>query len=129
MDARYYVILDKFVRDGDAAIVYRHGGTFPAAVRFKGEYRYDKTDLGWTKGEKPFLFPYRINFDILRESSNPPRISYSTVEVGSEAQWTKPNLIDDLLFIADKGKSWNQYMQVSIIHIPKEDYDVLFARL
>ena len=39
-----------------------------------------------------------------------------------KAVWNKPNFIDDITFIADKGRTWNQYVQVSIIRITEEDF-------
>jgi len=125
MDARYFVTLEKFLKAEDKAIVYTHGGKFVAVVEFVGKYFYSEKDLGWTKGKSRFLFPYRIRFKIIHESSNPPQISFSTKEIGSKAQWGSPNLIDEITFIADKGKTWNQYLQVSIIRITKEDFDAV----
>ena len=37
----------------------------------------------------------------------------------------KPNFIDNIVFIADKGRTWNQYLQVSIISITKEDFETI----
>jgi len=125
MDARYYVTLQKFLRSGDEAVVYTHGGKFVAVVQFTGEYYFSEKDLGWTKGKRRFLFPYRINFRIIDESKNPPQISFSTKETENKAKWSKPNFIDDIVFIADKGKTWNQYLQVSIIRITEEDFNTI----
>jgi len=125
MDARYYVTLDKFVKGGDQAVVYTHGGNFRAIIEFIGQYFYSEDDLGWTKNKNKFLFPYRIKFRVIHETVEPVKISFSTEEIGNKAQWSKPNFIDDIVFIADKGRSWNQYLQVSIINITKEDFDTL----
>jgi len=125
MDARYYVTLEKFLRAGDKAVVYTHGGEFKAVIEFVGEYFHSVDDLGWTKGKNKFLFPYRIKFQIIHESVNPIRIYYSTEEVGDKAKKSRPNFIDDIVFIADKGKTWNQYLQVSIINITEEDFTTL----
>lgn len=123
MDARYYVTLQKFLRSGDEAVVYTHGGKFVAIVQFTGEYYFSEKDLGWTKGKRRFLFPYRINLKIIHESKIPPQISFSTEEIENKAMWSRPNFIDDVVFIADKGKTWNQYLQVSIIRITEEDFN------
>ena len=125
MDARYFVTLEKMLRAGDRAAVYTHGGKFVAVVEFVGEYFYSEEDLGWTKGRDRFLFPYRIKFGLVHESKNPPQISFSTDEVGNKAQWNRPNLIDEITFIADKGRTWNQYLQVSIIRITEEDFNTV----
>ncbi|MBA7637489.1 hypothetical protein ES703_45134 [subsurface metagenome] len=122
MDARYYVTMEKFLRTGDKAVVYTHGGKFRAIIEFIGRYFYSEDALGWTKRENKFLFPYRIKFRIVHESANPVQISFSTEENENRAQWSKPNFIDDIVFIADKGKTWNQYLQVSIINIAEEDF-------
>ena len=124
MDARYYVTLEKFLKAGDKAVVYSKR-RFRAVIEFIGKYFYSEEDLGWTKKENKFLFPYRIKFRIIHESVNPLQISFSTEEIKNKAQWTNPNFIDEIAFIADKGKSWNQYLQVSVIRITKEDFDKL----
>ena len=79
MDARYYITLRNYVRDGDQAAVYVHGGKFVAIIRFVGEYFYSEKDIGWTKGDENFLFPYRIKFNIIKEGEIPVKISYSTL--------------------------------------------------
>jgi len=129
MDARYYVTLDKFVKAGDQAVVYTHGGNFRAIIEFVGEYFYSEDDLGWTKNKKKFLFPYRIKFKVIHETVEPVRISFSTGEIGQKAQLYNPNFIDDVVFIADKGRTWNQYLQVSIINITKEDFYTLSGEI
>ena len=125
MDARYYVTMEKFLKAGDKAVVYTHGGKFRAIVEFIGQYFYSEEDLGWTKGKSKFLFPYRMQFRIIHETTEPPQISFSTDEFGNRALWSKPNFIDEIVFIADKGRTWNQYLQVSIISITKDDFDKL----
>jgi len=106
-------------------VVYTHGGFFVATIEFLGDYFYSEEDIGWTKGKSKFLFPYRIRFRILNESKNPPQIAFSTEEVKGKAQWNKRNLIDDIVFIADKGRTWNQYLQVSIISLTEEDFNTI----
>ncbi len=125
MDARYFVTLERFLKSGDKAVVYTHGGRFVAVVQFEEDYYFSEEDIGWTKGKTRFLFPYRINFKLLHESQNPPKISFSTDEIENEAEWDRPNLIDDIVFIADKGRTWNQYLQVSIIRITEEDFNTI----
>ncbi|MCW3986538.1 MAG: EVE domain-containing protein [Candidatus Bathyarchaeota archaeon] len=125
MDARYYVTLKKFLESGDKAVVYTHGGKFVAVAEFVGKHYFSEEDIGWTKGKRRFLFPYRINLRIIHESKNPPRISFSTKEIEDKAKWIKPNFIDDIVFIADKGGTWNQYVQVSIIRITEEDFNTI----
>ena len=125
MDARYYVTMEKYLREGDKAIVYTHGGKFRAIIEFCSEHFYSDEHLGWTKSGRKFLFPYRVRFRILKESINPIQISFSTEEIDNGASWSNPNLIDDIVFIADKGKTWNQYLQVSIIRITEEDFNKL----
>ena len=110
MDARYYVTLEKFLRAGDEAIVYTQVGKFRAIIEFIGQHFYSEEDLGWTKNKSKFLFPYRMKFRVIHESRNPLQISFSTDEVGNKAKWSRPNLIDDIVFIADKGRTWNQYL-------------------
>lgn len=125
MDARYLPTMERFLKAGDRAVVYTHGGFFVASIEFLGDYFYSDEDIGWKKGVNKFLFPYRIGFRIVKESKQPPRISFSTEEADGKAQWNKPNLIDDIIFIADKGRTWNQYLQVSIICITREDFDTI----
>ncbi|MCX8015131.1 MAG: EVE domain-containing protein [candidate division WOR-3 bacterium] len=127
MDGRYFVTFKKFLRADDQAVVYTHGGRFVAVVQFIGNYFYDERDLGWKKGDESVLFPYRINFKILYESNDPPRISFSTEIIENQARWDneRSNLIDDITFIADKSRTWNQYLQVSIIRITEEDFNII----
>ena len=125
MDARYYVTLDKFLKAGDQAVVYTKGGNFKAVIEFIGQYFYSEDDLGWTKKKYKFLFPYRIKFRVIHETVEPVQIYFSTEEIGKKAEWSNPNFIDDIVFIADKGRTWNQYLQVSIINITEEDFDTL----
>jgi hypothetical protein len=129
MDARYFVTLKKFLKSGDKAVVYNHGGKFVAVIEFTGKYFYDERNLGWTKNKKEFLFPYRIRFKLIHEAKNPIRISFSTKETANKADWVKPNFIDNIVFISDKGKTWNQYLQVSIINITKEDFNTISRAL
>ena len=125
MDARYFVTLKKFLKENDEAVVYTHGGKFVAVIKFIGEFFHEEKEIGWTKGKGKFLFPYRIKFKVLHEAANPVQISFSTEEVGTVAKWVKPNFIDNIVFIADKGRTWNQYLQVSIISITKEDFETI----
>ena len=121
MDARYYITMKDFIKEGDKAVVYTHGG-FQAIIQFKGEVFYSEENIGWKKGKVLFLFPYRIKFEILLEPKGPVKISYSTVEKDGKAEHEKPNPIDKISFIADKGKTWNQYLQVSIIRLAEGDF-------
>jgi predicted RNA-binding protein len=125
MDARYLKTLEKFIVSGDRAVVYSHGGKFVGIIEFIGKYFYDEEDIGWTKGKNKFLFPYRIKIKILHESKNPPEIRFSIEEENNKAKIVNPNLIDDIVFIADKGRTWNQYLQVSIINITEEDFQTI----
>ncbi|MCR4408749.1 MAG: EVE domain-containing protein [Candidatus Saccharicenans sp.] len=125
MDARYFVTLKSFIRQGDKAVVYTHGGKFVAIIEFIGDYFYSEKYIGWKKGRNKFLFPYRMKIKVLYESKNPPLISFSTEEKKNKAHWIKPNLIDAITFIADKGRTWNQYLQVSIIRITEEDFNTI----
>ena len=124
MDSRYYVTLEKFLKEGDRAVVYTHGGTFVAVIEFVGNYFFSERDIGWKKGKSDFLFPYRIGFKIIHGSKKPPKISFSTRK-DEVAVWDKPNLIDQITFIADKSPTWNQYLQVSIIRLTEEDFEAI----
>lgn len=128
MDARYFVTMEKFLKPGDKAVVYiSKEQKFVAIVEFIGRYFFDATNIGWKKGEREYLFPYRIKFKIIYESKNPPKISYSTKidDKSGRALWENKNLIDDITFIADKSETWNQYFQVSIIRLTEEDFNVI----
>lgn len=131
LDYRYYVTLVNFVREGDKAIVYASGErAFAAVVEISGEMKEDFGHIGWTKGGMPYIFPYRVPLRILREGRIP--IAYSTTnetDNKEKANWNRPNFIDEISFIADKGKTWNQYVQVSILRIDKEDFDRVESRI
>jgi len=125
MDSRYFVTFEKYLKAGDKAVVYTHGGNFVGIVEFKGNYYFSEEHIGWKKGEKRFLFPYRIKFELLCEAVKPVKIYFSTAENGEKAIWSKPNIIDEITFIADRGRRWNQYVQVSIIRITEEDFNTI----
>jgi predicted RNA-binding protein len=130
MDYRYYVTLKKFVRKGDKAAVYTHGGEFVAVIEISGELEESFQHIGWTKKGKPYMFPYRVPLKILKEGKT--SISYSTTNDPKNLEkvvWNRPNFIDELVFIADKGKTWNQYLQVSIVRITEEDFDCIESNL
>ena len=127
MDFRYVVTLRRFVRPGDRAVVYSHGGNFVAEVEIASEAYEDFTPIGWTKNRQPFLFPYRVKISILKKGQ--AHVAFSTISGGERALHTAPNLIDEITFIADKSKTWNQYLQVSIIRISHEDFETIVSRL
>ena len=57
-------------------------------------------------------------------------ISFSTDEdKNGKVLHSNPNPIDNIIFIADKGRTWNIYFQVSMLPIPKEDYEFIFSNL
>ena len=132
VDYRYYVTMKKFVKTGDLAVVYIHGGNFVAVVRVTSDMRAEFKHIGWTKKErgviKPYLFPYRVDIEIIKEGKI--NVSFTTSNEGEKAIW-KPsdNILDDIVFIADKSRTWNQYVQVSMIRVAKEDYDTVYAKL
>jgi predicted RNA-binding protein len=127
MDFRYFVTLQRFVRPADRAVVYAHGGDFVADVEIVSEAYEDFTPIGWTKNRQPFLFPYRIKIRILKEGRG--HVRFSTDSDGERALHTTPNLIDEIAFIADKSRTWNQYLQVSIVPISREDFETIASRL
>lgn len=126
-DYRYFITLKNFVKKGDKAVVYSHGGDFVAEVDIDSDFFYDDKNIGWTKNEKSFLFPYRIKLKIIKEGTL--HLSFSTIEENQKANHNKPNHIDNLIFVADKGKTWNIYFQVSILPIPKEDFEYISNNL
>lgn len=130
MDFRYYVTLKKFVRERDKAIVYSHGGEFVVAVEITGEMREEFSYIGWTKNGRPYMFPYRVPIRIFKEGKLSISCSTTNDEKNVEkASWKRSNFIDELVFIADKGRTWNQYLQVSIVRISKEDFDSVYSNL
>lgn len=127
VDYRYFVTLKKFVRAGDKAIVYSHGGDFVAEVEITSGMREEFTHIGLEKRGRPYMFPYRVDVKIIREGEI--HISDSTNEANEKALWVKPNFIDELIFLTDKGKTWNQYLQASMINISKEDFERIASNL
>ena len=131
MDYRYYITLKNFLKKGDKAIVYVHGGNFTAEIEIESVFYYDDKPLGWTKKKgketKEFLFPYRNKIKIIKEGEL--HISTSIKEEKDKADHFKSNPIDKISFIADKGKTWNIYFQVSILSIPKEDFEFISREL
>ena len=45
MDARYFVTFEKYLKGGDKAIVYTHGGKFVAIIEFVGEQYFSDEDI------------------------------------------------------------------------------------
>ena len=66
-----------------------------------------------------------MKFEILHEAKNPSEISYSIIEEENKIKLVEQIFINDIIPIADKGKTWNEYLQVSIIKITKEDFDTI----
>lgn len=126
-DYRYFETLKRFVEIGDKAVIYSHGGTFVAEVEITSDVYFNKEHIGWEKKGGPFLFPYRVDIKIKNEGEL--NISFSIVDNDEEAKHEKPNPIDEIVFIADKGKTWNIYFQVSILSMPKEDFEYISSRL
>ena len=92
--------------------------------------------IGWTKKVRkkgkyvlePRIYPYRVEIKILAEEK--VDVNYTTNNDGEKAIWTPhTNILDDIVFIADKSRTWNQYIQVSIIRITEEDYDTISLAL
>ena len=52
MDARYYVTLIKYLKEGDQAVVYTHGGKFVAVTEFVGDCFYEEKNIAGLKGKK-----------------------------------------------------------------------------
>ena len=127
LDYRYYITLKNFIKKGDKAIVYSHGGDFVAEIEIDSDFYFDLEHIGWTKKGRPFLFPYRVRIKIMKEGRL--HISFSTQEDNELARHNNPNPIDNIIFIADKGKTWNIYLQVSILTIPKADFKYISNNL
>lgn len=128
LDYRYSVTLKKFVNIGDKAVVYCHGGNFIAKVEIVSDLGFIKEHVGWVdiKGI-PKLYPYRFKIKIIKGGLL--HISYSTKEEKDKAIPTNPNPIDNILFIADKSKTWNIYLQVSMVLISKDDFEYISKHL
>ena len=62
------------------------------------------------------------NSESLRRVNNRHGFYFRQKETNGKAQSNKPNLIDEIVFIADKGRTWNKYLQVSIISVTEEDF-------
>lgn len=127
MDYRYLPTLKRYVHKGDRAVVYSHGGNFVAEVEIISEAYEEFTHIGWTKNSKPYMFPYRIKIKIIKEGAI--HISFSVNEDRERAIHSNPNFIDDVIFISDKGKTWNIYLQVSIVNISEEDFSTISSAL
>jgi len=126
-DWRYLPTLEKFVHPGDRAIVYVHGGSFVASVEMTGPWFEDPTPIGWTKGKKPYLFPARVPIRILEEGV--ANIAWTVDHNEKIVLARREGLLDEIEFIADKGKTWNQYVQVSIVRITQNDYETVVRAL
>lgn len=127
MDYRYLPTLEKFVRKGDKTVVYTHGGNFVATVDIVSDGFEEFTHIGWAKKGAPYMFPYRVRIKVIKEGA--VHITTSVIEDKERAVHHNPNPIDDIVFISDKGKTWNIYLQVSIINISEEDFNTITSAL
>jgi len=131
LDYGYQVTWDRYISRGDAAIVYVNRRGFCAAVEV-GEKFYDEGPIGWSK-----VYPYRFRIAI-RKEGGPLRI-FSSIRRHSpeseQADHYNPNLIDQLVFITDKGVGerggarWNNFVFPSVVAIPPEDFKAIQSSL
>jgi len=126
-DWRYLPTLEKFVRPNDHAIAYVHGGSFVATAEITGPWFEDPRPIGWTKGKKPYLFPARLPIQILQEGV--ASIAWTVDHDERTVLERRQGLLNDIEFIADKGRTWNQYVQVSIVRITQSDYETVARAL
>ncbi len=127
VDFRYYLTMKNFVKMGDKAVVYTHGGNFVAVVEITTDMKEVFNHIGWKKADKNYMFPYRTNFKIVKEGK--VHIEFSTISEDEKAKVTKSNFIDEIVFIADKSKTWNQYLQVSMVNISEEDFNKISSSM
>ena len=126
-DWRYLPTLERFVHVHDLAIAYVHGGAFVATMEISGPWFRSSEPLGWTKGGLPYLFPARLPIRILQEGR--ADIAWTIDHDERTVKATRQGLLNEIEFIADKGKTWNQYVQVSIIRITQNDYETVARAL
>ena len=144
---RYYVTWRDYLKAGDRAVVYLIGPRQELAARatIETDGYEDFTDIGWREKAprrrsvheqlepdetnsarlrgQSWLLPYRVRLKI-EPAPRPCRIHYSTEPEpdGEKANVTSPGAIDELTFIADKGDSWNVYVQPTLVRLTDEDY-------
>ena len=70
MDARYFPTLEKFLRAGDKAVVYTHGGFFVAIIEFLGDYFYSEEDIDGQKVLTNFCFLTESNSKSSKRADN-----------------------------------------------------------
>ncbi len=122
-DWRYLPTLERFVNAGDEAIVYVTGGAFVATAEITGGWFEDHTPIGWTKASRPYAFPVRIPIRIT--SQGRAGVAWTIDHDENRLRGRRDNLLNAIEFIADKGKTWNQYVQVSLVRITSADYDTV----
>jgi hypothetical protein len=83
--------------------------------------------IGWTKRKKAYIFPARVPIRILQEGM--AAIAWTIDHDERRVLARREGLLDRIEFIADKGRTWNQYVQVSIARIMREDYETVARAL
>ncbi len=131
LDYGYQVTWDRYLNIGDAAIVYVNKRGFSAVVVIGGKF-YDEQPIGWSK-----VYPYRFHITINKEGG-PLRISSSVRRRSAESEQAdhyNPNLIDQLVFITDKGVGerggarWNNFVFPSLVAIPLDDFSSVESKI
>src|SRR3990170_4256653 len=132
LDFRYFTTWDRYLSGGDRAVIYAGSPIqgFVASCTI-GKKQESDAHIGWTKGKAPYLFRYRFSLQDLKIAEPPLRISYTCSGAANDVpELLSPNgFLNDVIFIADKSQTWNQYVQVSIVAITDEDYSTVASRI
>jgi predicted RNA-binding protein len=116
VDDRYQITLKKNVSIGDLFIFYVTRTGIAGIYKVASPYYFDDTPIGWInkKGE-PYTYPNRVRITQILLPKKP-------IPFDKEFR-------QELLFITDKGKTWQVFVFPSMVLIPEDDYHTIRKRL
>lgn len=121
VDDRYQYTLKHNVSVDDVLIFYVTGMGIAGIYKVSSPYQYDETELGFVKRRKK-------EKKIVGETY-PHRVSISPIIIPKAPVPLDESLRKELIFITDKGKTWEMSVFPTMVLIPKEDYDTIYRKL
>ena len=116
VDDRYQITLENNVSVGDLLVFYVTGTGIAGIYRVASPYYFDDTPIGWvSKQGDPYTYPHRVRITLISLPEKPIPLDKTFRR--------------QLLFITDKGKTWQVFVFPSMVLIPEEDYHTIRKRL
>jgi len=116
VDDRYQFTLKKNVSVDDLCIFYVTRTGIAGIYRVASSYQFDDTPIGWiNKRGEPYTYPHRVHI-------TPILLPEKPIPLDKEFR-------QELVFITDKGKTWQVFVFPSMVLIPEGDYRTIRKRL